>query len=740
MADSNLGTLVTFFTADMSGLIQAQKAAQREMESFRGTASRIATQVGKDMTRLGKSLTLGVTLPIIGMGAAMIKAAIDAEETANKFGVTFSSISKDANAAAKELRNSFGLSSQESQKLLADTGDLLSGFGFTQQAALDLSTEVNKLAVDLASFTNIEGGAQRASSALTKALLGERESVKELGIAILESDVKARVLQLTQQGMTFDTERQAKAFATLQIATEQSKNAVGDYARSNASAANQIRDLIRDVKDIAVNFGRVLLPATKQLVGIFRTWTERLLALDPVTQQMIVSVGLMAAAVGPLVIVIGLLTTAVGILLTPFGLVVAAVVAAGAVFFAFKEQIMNVANFFGSAVRFMIDRAKELKILSIAADLIGKSWVALKTTFFVVVSGIQQIIGKLASSISGLLRGVVTAFEFFGREVPASVRNAINVLDSFSGTMDDMSQQSFTRAQETADNWNNAFDLLKTDLATLKDTAGGAFDGVVEAAKSRLEQLRGLFKGVLGDPTEGMPGGIQPGGPGSPEEAEMLQKSITAWDEWLIAQKATAENIRQFWGETWVDMAEGFSAGIANMVTEGESFASVMKSLFKSIINTIIQQLVRWTIATIFGGQQRVAATAAETSAVVALKQTQTAANAAAAAPFPWMVAPFIAIALAAFASGVGGGGGGGGGGALPAQAEQAPVAQISASSVVPATQIEEGDGGRDRQDEVTLVLTDEFGNIAARGVVNATVLGRGNDVTRLALIEETET
>ena len=165
---------------------------------------------GKSATTIGKTLSLAITAPILAIGAAAIKTASDLEETSSKFDVVFKDISKSADDAFKDLRNNFGLSSRASKELLGNTGDLLTGFGFTQKAALNLSKEVNKLAVDLASFTNFSGGAKGASDALTKALLGERESVKALGISILEEDVKKQVAINTAKGLIFETERQAR--------------------------------------------------------------------------------------------------------------------------------------------------------------------------------------------------------------------------------------------------------------------------------------------------------------------------------------------------------------------------------------------------------------------------------------------------------------------------------------------------------------------------------------------------
>ena len=152
------------------------------------------------MKRTGDTVLKGFTAPLLGLGVTAVKLASDFEETQSKFNTVFKDIRSDADLTAKNLSDNFGLSSKASLQLLSDTGDLLTGFGFTQEEALKLSKEVNELAVDLASFTNFSGGAEGASLALTKALLGERESIKQLGIAITEADLKSFA---EEQGLVF---------------------------------------------------------------------------------------------------------------------------------------------------------------------------------------------------------------------------------------------------------------------------------------------------------------------------------------------------------------------------------------------------------------------------------------------------------------------------------------------------------------------------------------------------------
>lgn len=258
---------------------------------------------------LGKSLSAFVTLPVLGLGAAFVSAASDSEETESKFNTIFRSITKEAQATADALGESFGLSFSKSRELLGGTADLLTGFGFTQKSALGLANQVQELAVDLASFTNFSGGAEGASAALTKALLGERESVKSLGISILEEDVKKQIAIDRSRGMTFETERQAKANATLQIALRQSKNAIGDFARTSQSFANQFRLVGQDVNDMAVSFGKLLLPAAKGLIKIIRSIIKFFKDMAKGTKVLLLVLGGIVATIGPLLIGLGTLLT-----------------------------------------------------------------------------------------------------------------------------------------------------------------------------------------------------------------------------------------------------------------------------------------------------------------------------------------------------------------------------------------------------------------------------------------------
>jgi len=334
---------------------QVKKSASKSVSAFKKFGKSIDT-TAKKAKDLGKSLFLKLTLPVGLLGGAFIKAASDAEEISSKFGTVFQNISNEADQTANNLAKNFGLSSVKAKELLGDTGDLLTGFGFTGESALDLSKRVNELAVDLASFTNFSGGAEGASKALTKALLGERESVKSLGISILEEDVKAKIKSLAATGkLTGMTERQAKAYATLEIAVGQSKNAIGDFARTSKGFANQSRILNQRLFDLKVSFGNVILPLATKLVEKLTILSEKFNKLSPANKKLILIIAGLAAVLPPLLIGLGSIIIAVMALLSPIGLVIGGIVGLTATALIFKDEFIAVFEFVSKKIDSIIN-------------------------------------------------------------------------------------------------------------------------------------------------------------------------------------------------------------------------------------------------------------------------------------------------------------------------------------------------------------------------------------------------
>jgi hypothetical protein len=292
MASKSVGLLTIAFGANMKGFDRAMNKASSKILGF-----------GNKLKSMGSSLTRNVTLPLVGVGLASVKMASDFEETDSKFKTVFKSLGSGADQIAKDFGQNFLLSERAAKQLLSSTGDLLVGFGLTEKEAMDLSLATNELAADLASFSNLSGGAEQASHALTSALLGEREAIKTLGIKIGIEDLKDYSKEL---GLTWDElSRGEQAALTLQMAMNQSGKAIGDVARTSGDFANQTRALRAEWENVAVTFGQILLPIASKMVTKLQDLAKWFKGLNDEQRETIVKVAGIVAIVGPLLVMLG---------------------------------------------------------------------------------------------------------------------------------------------------------------------------------------------------------------------------------------------------------------------------------------------------------------------------------------------------------------------------------------------------------------------------------------------------
>ena len=278
MAENNdIGTMFVEIRADNKKIKSDIKRLEKQVANDTEKAGKKA---GSMFTK-GFATTLGILYSLkkaFSIATEAKNVARDAVETRSKFDTVFESIKKGANRMADNFAKSFGLAGTTARELLGSTGDLLVGFQFTEKQAIDLSMQVNSLAQDLASFTNYSGGAKGASEALTKALLGETESAKSLGIVIQQGtkEFKAKVEAVKEEmGMTT---QQAKAIVILKEAYKQSGKAVGDYARTKDSLANAERRANEELKASLEIVGKKLTPifayGTTIVANFLRAFTE----------------------------------------------------------------------------------------------------------------------------------------------------------------------------------------------------------------------------------------------------------------------------------------------------------------------------------------------------------------------------------------------------------------------------------------------------------------------------------
>lgn len=102
----------------------------------------------------------------------------------------------------------------------------------------------------------------------------------------------------------------------------------------------QITILKSALEGLAISFGELLMPAIKQIVGWVQKFVDWLNSMDEGTKKVVVTVALLAAAIGPVLIVIGKVISAVGTIMTVVPKIASAISAVKTAFAALNVTML----------------------------------------------------------------------------------------------------------------------------------------------------------------------------------------------------------------------------------------------------------------------------------------------------------------------------------------------------------------------------------------------------------------
>ena len=259
---------------DINDAVNSLNKVDGKVEKSGGTMTSIFGKVG--------GLIAGVfaTKKIADFGIECLGAASDVEEMENKFNVVFKNTSKTMDEWADSYADAIGRSKTEIKTAISNQADLMIGMGMTEEVAGDLSKKYTELAYDLASFNNTSDAT--ALEAMTKAMFGETEMAKQLGLNLnattMENSEYVKSLGKKWSAMT----QAEKAEAYYQEALKQSVNAIGDAERSSDSYANQIRRTQSKITEFTETLGAYMLPMATKVVTWFGSMIDG--AIDFVTK------------------------------------------------------------------------------------------------------------------------------------------------------------------------------------------------------------------------------------------------------------------------------------------------------------------------------------------------------------------------------------------------------------------------------------------------------------------------
>ncbi len=203
---------------------------------------------------------------LFDFGSATVQAASDVEEMENKFNVVFSGMQDTVNEWANNYADSIGRNRNQIKGYLADNQNMFVGMGMTREAGANLSEQLVAMAIDLASFNNLNE--DDAVNAMSKAVMGESEAAKALGVVLNENTLAMAQEALGYKGKFQNLTEAEKMQVRYQAIVMQSTDAVGDAERSLDSYKGQQIMLNAAIENVKESLGKLLMPLFKFGVAI----------------------------------------------------------------------------------------------------------------------------------------------------------------------------------------------------------------------------------------------------------------------------------------------------------------------------------------------------------------------------------------------------------------------------------------------------------------------------------------
>ena len=379
--------------------------------------------------------------------------------------------------------------------------------------------------------------------------------------------------------------------------------------------AGQLTILKSQLEELAISIGEILMPSIRQIVGWIQGLVDWLNGLDEGTKKVIVTVALVAAALGPVLIVIGKVVGAVGTILTVVpkiagavsGVVgfvsgtvipalsavvaaigwvpiaIAAVVGVVVLLYNKCEWFRDAVNAVWAQVRDFFVSAWEV-ICSFFTETIPAAWESLVSFFQGIPawwSGLWQSVGDFFNNVwtgimeNPVLSGIVDMIRSLWENLSAALQGIWQGIQTVaSGAWEliknvilgpvllliDLVTGNFTKLKEDALHiWTNIQQAASTIWSGIQQMVGSAVQGLVNHVSILLSGLRDFMWNLW---------------------SAVSSAAASAWSGLKNLVVSTASNLKQSAVEAFRAMVSGIGSALA-------SLGSVVQGGFQSAISFI---------------------------------------------------------------------------------------------------------------------------------------------------------
>ena len=484
-ATENLKIKLNYANAELGKMQQELKAITEELklkssawyklsESMDKAGEKMKA-VGEKISSAGKTLSTAVTLPLLGIGTAATKMAMDAVESENLFEVAMGAVAGDARKWSEETSKALGLNAYNVRNNMATYNAMLTSMGLTSDESLKMSEGLTQLSYDMASFYNLKP--EEAFDKLKSGISGEAEPLKALGILVNDNTIKtyAYANGIAKQGEQL-TEAQ-KVQARYGAIMEATKNAQGDLARTMDSPTNKLRIMKEQAQQIGIQFGQILIPILEKLIAIIKPLMDQFQGLSKEQQEMIVKIALVAAAVGPVLLIVGKVVSVIGTITTAFGAVSGAIAAAGGASGAVGAAIAAITGPVGITIAAVAGFIAIFVLLFKNNETFRNSVITVWNQIKTIMSGVFEAIKAL---IQAFVQVAGAIWQKYGADIVAVISAAFNVIASVVTTA-----------------LNVIKNIIQIVASLIKGDWQGVWDGIKNLTQNLWNGIQSIISGVL---------------------------------------------------------------------------------------------------------------------------------------------------------------------------------------------------------------------------------------------------
>ena len=325
----------------------------------------------------------------------------------------------------------------------------------------------------------------------------------------------------------FGSQEAAKAAATITQHTTDFTSAVKELGNS-AGTAQQAFDTLEAsdpsiqfektktaIQNCAISIGQILMPIVQQIAGKIQELVQTFRDLDPETQQQIVMIAAIAAAIGPLIVIIGTLISSVGKIITFGGQIVSLVGSittwmGTASTFITGTMIPAITGVVTAIGPFLLIAAAVIAVIT-AIIVVIKNWDAIvEVAQFVwesfcekvsqLVTAFKEFFTSAFQAIGSFFTGIWNGIVSVATNAWSSIRNVFSTVGSFFTGIFQQAWNGITNIFNRLGGffsgvWNSVTGIFKSAGMAI----GNAISGAVKTAVNFvLSKAIGIINGFIG--------------------------------------------------------------------------------------------------------------------------------------------------------------------------------------------------------------------------------------------------